>query len=68
MSLSLEGKSCLVTGGSRGIGRAIALRLAEFGADVAITYARSADAANEVVKEIEAFGRKIGRASCRERV
>jgi len=58
MSLSLEGKSCLVTGGSRGIGRAIALRLAEFGADVAITYARSADAANEVVKEIEAFGRK----------
>tara|TARA_R100000664_G_C2638910_1_gene64869 strand:- start:215 stop:382 length:168 start_codon:yes stop_codon:yes gene_type:complete len=55
MSLSLEGKSCLVTGGSRGIGRAIALRLAEFGADVAITYARSADAANEVVKEIEAF-------------
>ena len=58
MSLSLEGKSCLVTGGSRGIGRAIALRLAEFGADVAITYARSADAANEVVKEIEALGRK----------
>ncbi len=61
MSLSLEGKSCLVTGGSRGIGRAIALRLAEFGADVAITYARSADAANEVVAEIEAKGRK-GRA------
>ena len=58
MGLSLEGKSCLVTGGSRGIGRAIALRLAEFGADVAITYARSADAANEVVKEIEAMGRK----------
>lgn len=58
MSLSLEGKSCLVTGGSRGIGRSIALRLAEFGADVAITYARSADAANDVVKEIEALGRK----------
>jgi 3-oxoacyl-[acyl-carrier protein] reductase len=58
MSLSLEGKSCLVTGGSRGIGRSIALRLAEFGADVAITYARSADAANEVVKEIEEMGRK----------
>lgn len=58
MGLSLEGKSCLVTGGSRGIGRSIALRLAEFGADVAITYARSADAANEVVKEIEAMGRK----------
>lgn len=58
MGLSLEGKSCLVTGGSRGIGRSIALRLAEFGADVAITYARSADAANEVIKEIEALGRK----------
>lgn len=58
MGLSLEGKSCLVTGGSRGIGRSIALRLAEFGADVGITYARSADAANEVVKEIEAMGRK----------
>ncbi len=58
MSLSLEGKTCLVTGGSRGIGRSIALRLADFGADVAITYARSADAANDVVKEIEAKGRK----------
>lgn len=58
MSLTLEGKSCLVTGGSRGIGRSIALRLAEFGADVAITYARSADAANEVVAEIEKLGRK----------
>jgi 3-oxoacyl-[acyl-carrier protein] reductase len=58
MGLSLEGKNCLVTGGSRGIGRSIALRLAEFGADVAITYARSADAANEVVQEIEALGRK----------
>ncbi|MEQ8525409.1 3-oxoacyl-[acyl-carrier-protein] reductase [Gracilimonas sp.] len=58
MSLSLEGKTCLVTGGSRGIGRAIALKLADFGADVAITYARSADAAEEVKAEIEAKGRK----------
>jgi 3-oxoacyl-[acyl-carrier protein] reductase len=58
MSLTLEGKTCLVTGGSRGIGKAIAIRLAEFGADVAITYARSADAAEEVKKEIEGFGRK----------
>lgn len=48
----------MVTGGSRGIGRAIALKLADFGADVAITYARSADAANEVKAEIEAKGRK----------
>ncbi len=58
MSLTLEGKTCLVTGGSRGIGRAIALKLADFGADVAITYARSADAAEEVKAEIEAKGRK----------
>lgn len=58
MSLTLEGKTCLVTGGSRGIGKAIAIRLAEFGADVAITYARSAEAAEEVKKEIEDLGRK----------
>lgn len=58
MSLSLEGKTCLVTGGSRGIGRSIALKLADFGADVAITYARSADAAEEVKAEIEKKGRK----------
>ncbi len=58
MGLSLEGKTCLVTGGSRGIGKAIALKLAEFGADVAITYARSADAANDVKTEIEAMGRR----------
>ncbi len=57
MSLSLEGKTCLVTGGSRGIGRAIALKLADFGADVAITYARSAEAAEEVKAEIEKKGR-----------
>lgn len=37
----LSGKTALVTGGSRGIGAAIAARLAELGADVAITYARS---------------------------
>jgi 3-oxoacyl-[acyl-carrier protein] reductase len=58
MSLTLEGKTCLVTGGSRGIGRSIALKLADFGADVAITYARSADAAEQVKAEIEAKGRK----------
>jgi 3-oxoacyl-[acyl-carrier protein] reductase len=58
MSFSLEGKTCLVTGGGRGIGRSIALGLAEAGADVAVTYSRSADAANEVKKEIEALGRK----------
>lgn len=57
MILSLENKTALVTGGSRGIGKAIALKLAEYGADVAITYARSADAANDVKEQIEEMGR-----------
>ncbi|MEO1021828.1 MAG: 3-oxoacyl-[acyl-carrier-protein] reductase [Bacteroidota bacterium] len=57
MGISLEGKTALVTGGSRGIGKAIALELASLGADVAITYARSADAALEVKKQIEDLGR-----------
>lgn len=54
----LAGKRALVTGGSRGIGAAIARRLAAEGADVALTYERSADKAAVVVKEIEALGRK----------
>lgn len=58
MSLSLEGKTALVTGGSRGIGRSIALTLAEYGADVAITFRSSVDAANEVKDEIESKGQK----------
>lgn len=56
MGLSLQNKTALVTGGSRGIGKAIALKLAEYGADVAITYARSAEAAEAVKKEIEQQG------------
>ncbi|MDZ7720897.1 MAG: 3-oxoacyl-[acyl-carrier-protein] reductase [Balneolaceae bacterium] len=56
--INLEGKNCLVTGGSRGIGKSIALTLAKAGANVAITYASSADAAAEVVKEIENEGGK----------
>lgn len=54
--MSLNGKTALVTGASRGIGRAIALRLAEDGANVAVIYAGSADKAEAVVNEITAFG------------
>ena len=56
--MKLENKNCLVTGGSRGIGKSIALTLASYGANVAITYASSADAAAEVVKQMESKGVK----------
>lgn len=58
MTLPLEGKTALVTGASRGIGRAIALELAQAGADVAVNYAGSERAAAEVVSMIEALGRR----------
>lgn len=58
MDLSLDGKTALVTGGSRGIGRAIALTLAECGADVALTFTSSEEAANEVKDEITSKGRR----------
>ncbi|TCU12742.1 SDR family NAD(P)-dependent oxidoreductase [Rhizobium laguerreae] len=55
--IDLKGKRALVTGGSRGIGAAIALVLAENGADVAITYNKSPDRAEEIVASIEKLGR-----------
>lgn len=57
-SLPLAGKRALVTGGSRGIGASIVRRLAADGADVAITYEKSADAAEALAEEIRAGGRK----------
>jgi 3-oxoacyl-[acyl-carrier protein] reductase len=56
--IDLTGKVALVTGGSRGIGKAVGLRLATQGADVAFTYRGNADAARTTAGEIEALGRR----------
>jgi glucose 1-dehydrogenase len=56
--MRLSDKVALVTGSSRGIGRAIALRFAREGADVVVNYSRDAEAAGEVLREVEGLGRK----------
>ncbi|MFJ9656896.1 SDR family NAD(P)-dependent oxidoreductase [Streptomyces griseoflavus] len=55
---NLLGRAALVTGGSRGIGAATALRLAREGADVAVTYVNGKEAAGDVVRAVEALGRR----------
>ena len=56
--IDLSGKSAVVTGGSRGIGRAIVLRLAERGADICFSYRGNAAAAEETVGEVTRLGRR----------
>jgi 3-oxoacyl-[acyl-carrier protein] reductase len=56
--IRLDGKKALITGGSRGIGRATAVLFAQAGADVAVNYVRRETAAQEVKEEIEGLGRE----------
>jgi 3-oxoacyl-[acyl-carrier protein] reductase len=62
--MSLDGKTALVTGGSRGIGKEIALELARLGANVAVNFAGSEAKANEVVDEIKTMGRDALAIQC----
>jgi 3-oxoacyl-[acyl-carrier protein] reductase len=64
MTAAFANRIALVTGGSRGIGRAAALRLAQEGADIAITYATRAREAEETVAAIEALGRRAFAMPC----
>ncbi|RKD28054.1 3-oxoacyl-[acyl-carrier-protein] reductase [Caminicella sporogenes] len=56
--MNLSGKTAIVTGGSRGIGKAIALKLAEKGADIVVNYTSNFEKAQEVVEKIKSMGRK----------
>jgi enoyl-[acyl-carrier protein] reductase III len=58
MNETLSGKTALVTGGSRGIGRAIALKLADAGCDIAIVYRSSHDEADSVCADVRGLGRR----------
>ena len=59
-----EGKSAIVTGGTRGIGKAIVMELARRGANVAFNYSKSADEAEKLKGEVEALGVKVFAAQC----
>ena len=61
---TLQSRTALITGGSRGVGAAIARKLAAEGADIAISHSTSPDAAAEVVKEVEVLGRKAKSYVC----
>jgi 3-oxoacyl-[acyl-carrier protein] reductase/pteridine reductase len=63
-TLALQGKSALVTGGARRIGREIALALARAGADITITYRESGSEADQTVKEIQELGRRAQAIHC----
>lgn len=75
-NFSLKNKVVLVTGSSRGIGRAIAIEAARSGADIVITYNKQADSADSVVAEIRKLGRRalslqadvFSRASVQEQI
>ncbi|WP_279222263.1 3-oxoacyl-[acyl-carrier-protein] reductase [Anaerophilus nitritogenes] len=56
--MRLEGKTAIVTGGSRGIGKAIALKLADLGANIVVNYTSNPQKAEEVVEEIKKIGRE----------
>ena len=62
--MNFEGKTALVTGGSRGLGRAVCLELAKGGANVVLCYAGNEAAAQETVREIEALGAKALAIRC----
>ena len=66
--MQIEGKVAFVTGASRGIGRAIAIKLAEAGADVAVNFAGNIAAAEEVAAEIRKLGRKAVTFPARKRL